>query len=87
MNRVILILGVIILIVGIAGAGYYGFATRTRVYVAYGVAIFGVLIAIGGAMMATPGAGVKGQFACAKCGAAFGSQSALDQHTKDKHGM
>jgi len=49
----------------------------------------GAIIAVGGAMKtvsvgATTGAG---QFACAKCGAKFGSEAALNQQTKDKHGM
>ena len=37
-------------------------------------------------MMGKAGAKTGGQFKCAKCSAVFGSQTALDQHTKDKHG-
>lgn len=87
MNKAILILGIVILAAGLAIAGYYNFAPRTRVYGSYGIAIVGVLIAIGGAMMKTSGTTATAQFACAKCGIKFSSQTALDQHTKDKHGM
>ncbi len=47
-------------------------------------------MAIGGAMMKTVSVGATkgaGQFSCAKCGAKFGSEVAVTQHTKDKHGM
>ncbi len=87
MNKALIILGVVLVIAGIGVAAFYGFTARTRVYGGYGIAIVGVLIAIGGAMMKAPGAAAAGQFACAKCGMKFASQAALDQHTKDKHGM
>lgn len=51
-----------------------------------GLAVLGALIAVGGVMMGPMGAKAANQFKCAKCGAAFGSQAALDQHSKDKHG-
>src|SRR2546425_967803 len=50
----------------------------------------GAIMAIGGAMMKTVSVGATkgaGQFSCAKCGAKFGSEVAVTQHTKDKHGM
>jgi hypothetical protein len=89
MKMYIVILGVILLIAGIGGAAYYGFVPRTRVYGAIGVAVVGIVIAALGAMMKTTsvGATTTGQFACAKCGAKFSSEAALNQHTKDKHGM
>ncbi|TMI09451.1 hypothetical protein E6H34_01520 [Candidatus Bathyarchaeota archaeon] len=89
MKMYIVILGVILLIAGIGGAAYYGFVPRTRVYGAIGVAVVGIVVAALGAMMKTTSAGAttKGQFTCAKCGAKFGSEVALNQHTKDKHGM
>jgi len=89
MKMYIVILGVILLIAGIGGAAYYGFVPRTRVYGAVGVAVVGIIVAALGAMMKTAsvGATTTGQFACAKCGAKFGSEAALNQHTKDKHGM
>lgn len=89
MKMYIVILGVILLIAGIGGAAYYGFVPRTRVYGAIGVAVVGIVVAALGAMMKTTsvGATTTGQFACPKCGAKFGSEAALNQHTKDKHGM
>lgn len=90
MKIIVVIIGVILLIAGIGGAAYYGFVPRTRVYGAIGVAVVGIIIAGLGVMTKTVPAGdaaTTGQFKCAKCGATFGSQSALDQHTKDKHGM
>jgi len=89
MKVYIVILGIILLIAGIGGAAYYGFAARRLVYGAYGIAAIGVVIAGLGAMMKTTtvGGATAGQFSCSKCNAKFGSQAALDQHTKDKHGM
>ena len=52
-----------------------------------GLAVLGGLIAAGSALMKPAGGKVAGQFKCDKCGATFGSQAALDQHTKDKHKM
>lgn len=89
MKKYVLILGILLLIAGIAGAAYYGFAARRLVYGSYGIAAIGAIIAALGALMKTTavGASAAGQFKCAKCGATFGSQTALDQHSKDKHGM
>jgi hypothetical protein len=89
MKMYIVIIGVILLIAGIGGAAYYGFVPRIRVYGAIGVAIIGIVIAALGAMTKTTavGAAATGQFMCAKCGAKFSSEAALNQHTKDKHGM
>jgi len=90
MKMYIVILGVILLIAGIGGAAYYGFVPRTRVYGAIGVAIVGIVVAALGAMTKTTtsaSATTTGQFTCTKCGAKFGSEAALNQHTKDKHGM
>ena len=88
MKKYIVILGIILLIAGIAGAAYYGFAARRLVYGSYGIVAVGVVIAALGALMKTTavGASTKSEFKCSKCGAAFGSQAALDQHSKDKHG-
>jgi hypothetical protein len=89
MKMYVVILGIILLIAGIGGAAYYGFVPRTRVYGAIGVAVVGIILAAFGAMMKTTsvGAAAAGQFTCAKCNAKFGSEAALNQHTKDKHGM
>lgn len=89
MKKYVVILGIVVLIAGIAGAAYYGFAARRLVYGSYGIAAIGVIIAALGGLMKTTtvGATTKDEFKCAKCGATFGSQAALDQHTKDKHGM
>ena len=87
MNKPMVILGVILVIAGIGAAAYFGFGTRLRDYGSYGIAIVGVLIAIGGVMMKPGGTTPKGQFKCAKCGMTFSSQAALDQHSKDKHGL
>ena len=94
MNRTLLILGVILLVVGIAG--YYvssqtnligGRTHSTYPFGGIALAVLGALIAFGGVMMGPPGAKTANQFKCGKCGATFGSQAALDQHTKDKHKM
>ncbi len=81
-------MGVILAIVGAAiyaafsGPGHYRLPLG-----GLGLAVLGVLIIIGGALMKPAGAPPKGQFKCEKCGMIFSSQSALDQHSKDKHGM
>lgn len=88
----ILVLGVIILA---AGLGTWGYLYSTNIHHTIqlgglGLAVLGAIIAIGGAMMKTVTVGATtgaGQFNCAKCGAKFGSEAALNQHTKDKHGM
>ncbi len=93
MNRTFLILGIVLLVLGIAA--YFVTADTTllggRTHNIYpfggiGLAVLGALILVGGVMMGKPGGGTTGQFKCAQCGAEFGSQSALDQHTKAKHG-
>jgi hypothetical protein len=94
MNRTFLMLGVILLALGVAG---YYITSQTsliggRTHNIYplagiGLAVLGALIAVGGVMMGQAGAKAASQFKCAKCGATFGSQIALDQHSKDKHGM
>ena len=93
MNKTFLLLGVILVVVG--AAGYYVTADTTvlggrthNIYPlgAIGVAVLGALIAVGGVMMGKPASGTTGHFKCSQCGAEFGSQSALDQHTKAKHG-
>jgi hypothetical protein len=92
MNRTLLVLGVVILVLGIAG--YYvtsqtnligGRTHSTYPFGGIALAVLGALIAVGGVMMGQAGAKTSNQFKCAKCGATFGSQGALDQHSKDKH--
>jgi hypothetical protein len=94
LNRTLLILGIILLVLGIAG--YYVTSQTTliggRTHSSYpfggiALAVLGALIAVGGVMMSKGGAKTPNQFKCAKCGATFGSQAALDQHSKDKHKM
>lgn len=53
-----------------------------------GLVVLGALILVGGVMMGRPaGTSTANQFKCDKCGAVFGSQTALAQHSKDKHGI
>jgi hypothetical protein len=93
MNRPFLVIGIILLALGIA-AFYVTSQTNLiggRTHSTYplagiGLAVLGALILVGGAMMNRPGAKTAEQFKCAKCGMTFGSQAALDQHSKDKHG-
>lgn len=90
MRRGIVILGVVILVIGFAVAGYFtsiGQFGHLRTYGSLGVGIIGILIAIAGAMMGPSTMMKTGQFTCEKCGAQFGSQGALDQHSRDKHSM
>ena len=92
MNKTFLGLGIALLAVGVAA---YYVASQTQLIGnrthnliplgGIGLAVLGALIAAGGVMMGKAG-GKTNQFKCAKCGAVFGSQIALDQHTKDKHG-
>jgi hypothetical protein len=86
------VLGVVLLAVGIVVfvlSKYtdliLGRSHSTIPFGGLGLAVLGALIAVGGAMMGKAGA-KRGEFKCATCGAVFGSQTALDQHTKDKHG-
>ena len=94
MNRTLLALGGILLVLGIAG---YYLTSQTnliggRTHTTYplggiALAVLGALIAVGGVMMGQKGAKTTNEFKCEKCGMTFGSQAALDQHSKDKHGM
>lgn len=93
MNKTFVALGVVLLALGIVA---YYITSQTsliggRTHNIYplggiGLAVLGALIIVGAMMMGKPAAGAGGQFKCAQCGAVFGSQTALDQHTKDKHG-
>src|SRR6266851_3879335 len=94
LRRSFLIVGVILLALGIAG--YYVTSQTNliggRTHNIYplgsiGLAVLGALIAVGGVMMSQTGTKTANQFKCDKCGMTFGSQGALDQHSKDKHGM
>jgi len=95
MNKTFLSLGIVLLAIGVVVYAIASFTDllggRTHHTIplgGIGLAVLGVLIAVGGVMMGKPGGmGAKSdQFKCAQCGAVFGSQSALDQHTKAKHG-
>jgi hypothetical protein len=93
MNKMFVALGVVLLALGIVA---YYITSQTsliggRTHNIYplggiGLAVLGALIIVGAMMMGKPGATAAGQFKCAQCGAEFGSQSALDQHSKAKHG-
>ena len=87
-----LVLGVVVLVAGLGTWGYlYSMNIHHTIQLGgIGLAVLGAIIAAGGAMMKTVSVGATtgaGQFACAKCGAKFNSEAALNQHTKDKHGM
>jgi peptidoglycan/LPS O-acetylase OafA/YrhL len=94
MNRSLIVLGIVLLALGIAA---YFITSQTnliggRTHTTYplggiGLAVLGALLAAGGVMMGQSGAKKANQFKCAKCGMTFGSQAAVDQHSKDKHGM
>jgi len=93
MKRSFLIVGIILLAIGIAGylvtsqTNLIGGRTHnTYPLAAIGLAVLGALVAVGGVMMSQTGAKTANQFKCDKCGMTFGSQAALDQHSKDKHG-
>ena len=92
-NKTFIVLGIAVLLVGVAAyvdSSYTHILEKgthhTIPLLGLGVAVLGALIMVGGVMMCQPGAATSGQFKCAQCGAVFGSQSALDQHTKAKHG-
>ena len=92
-NKSFLVLGVILLVVGVAAyvvaadTNILGGRTHNIIPLGgIGLAVLGALVAVGGAMMGKTGAATAGQFKCTTCGAVFGSQAALDQHSKDKHG-
>lgn len=92
MNKTFIIIGVVIAVVGIGG---YVDATVTHIILTgthhtiplagLGITVLGALIAVGGLLTGNPAKASAGQFKCSVCGAVFGSQTALDQHTKDKH--
>jgi len=89
---IVVAIGLLLLVAGIGGAAYYNFVPRNRVWGSIGVAVVGIIVAALGAMMKTvsvgrPAGTSVGQFTCAKCNAKFASEAALNQHTKDKHGM
>ena len=94
MQRTFLIVGIVLLALGIAA---YIVTSQTsliggRTHNIYplggiGLAVLGALVAVGSAMMGPARAKTADQFKCDKCGATFGSQAALDQHSKDKHKM
>ncbi len=93
MKRSFLIVGIVLLALGIAG--YYVTSQTNliggRTHNIYplgsiGLVVLGALVAVGGVMMSQSGARSANQFKCDKCGVTFGSQGALDQHSKDKHG-
>ena len=94
MKRSFLIVGIILLALGIAG---YIVTSQTnliggRTHNIYplgsiGLAVLGALMLVGGVMMSQTATKTASQFKCDKCGMTFGSQAALDQHSKDKHGM
>jgi hypothetical protein len=91
MKMPVVILGVLGLVAGLGTWGYlYSMNIHHTIQLGgIGLAVIGAILTVAGAMMKTVSVGgtPKGQFKCAKCGATFGSQSALDQHNKDKHGM
>jgi C2H2-type zinc finger len=85
------LLGVILLIVGAIAAVILGatdlYQNRTHVTLTaggIGLAVIGGIIAALGATSKVPV--VASQFKCSACGATFGSEAALNSHTKDKHG-
>ncbi|OLE68328.1 hypothetical protein AUF78_16640 [archaeon 13_1_20CM_2_51_12] len=92
MKMPILVLGVVVLAAGLGTWGYlYSMNIHHTIQLGgLGLGVLGAIMAIGGAMMKTVSVGATkgaGQFSCAKCGAKFGSEVALTQHTKDKHEM
>jgi len=92
MNKMIMILGVIVAVIGVGG---YADATYTHIILTgthhtiplagLGIAVLGALLAVGGVLMGKPSAAAANQFKCSACGAVFNSQSSLDQHTNAKH--
>ena len=87
MNRPGLIVGIILLVAGVAVYLYFSSTGHHTIPLGgIGLAVLGALVAAGSAMMKSAGSKVAGQFKCDKCGMTFSSQAALDQHSKDKHG-
>jgi hypothetical protein len=92
MKMPLLVLGVVVLAAGLGtwGSLYSMNIHHTIQLGGIGLAVLGAIIAVGGAMMKTVSVGDTkgaGHVSCAKCGAKFASEAALNQHTKDKHGM
>jgi hypothetical protein len=95
MNKTFLILGAVLAAIG---AVVYYIASYTDILGGrthhiiplggLGLVVLGALILVGGVMMGRPaGRATANQFKCDKCGAVFGSPTALAQHSKDKHGI
>ena len=82
--------GVVLLVVGVVVAVLFGLTDitgRTHAIIPAG----GIGLAVIGALVAALGATSKkssptAQFKCQACGASFGSQEAINSHSKDKHG-
>ncbi len=92
MNRPGVIIGIILAVAGVAAYFVFSSPISGRVHHilplgGIGLAVLGALVVAGSAMMKPAGTLPKGQLKCEKCGMIFSSQSALDQHSKDKHGM
>jgi hypothetical protein len=95
MNKSLIVLGIILVAIGISvfSVSYYTTLIQNRThrgvipFGGVGLAVLGALIVVASVMMKPMGGKVVGQFKCVKCGMTFGSQTALDQHSKDKHGM
>ncbi len=86
MRMSIVILGVILLLAGAAIAIFYS-NHHLLPYAGAGLAVLGVIVAAGGAMMKAPSAYMAGQFKCSSCGRTFNSEASLKAHGKDKHGI
>ena len=92
MNKTFLILGIVLAAAGIAvyvvasDTTLLGDRTHHTIPLGgLGLAVLGALLVAGGVMIGGQTAPAN-QFKCAKCGAVFSSQNALDQHSKAKHG-
>ncbi len=86
-----MIIGIILVVAGAAAYFVFTSPITGRVHNilplgGIGLAVLGALVAAGSIVMKPAGALPKGQVKCDKCGMIFSSQSALDQHSKDKHG-
>ncbi len=83
-------LGVVLLVAGVVVAVLFGLTDvtgRTHAIIpagGIGLAVIGILVAALGATSKTTSPAA--QFKCQTCGASFGSQEALNSHSKDKHG-
>ncbi len=92
MNKTLPILGGVLIAAGIAVYVVASFTDllggRTHHTIplgGLGLAVLGALVIVGGMMMGKSSGVAVEQSKCSQCGAVFGSQSALDQHTKAKH--